>query len=87
MAFFISDAKNATAMPVYDRYKKEANQFSNKFFASVNLSADHSYYVISNYVLKRDNDWIKHTSSQYGTLAPNGDVVSCPTTNKLFFVS
>ncbi|MDD6994422.1 MAG: hypothetical protein PUI65_10580, partial [Prevotella sp.] len=27
VAFFISDAKNATAMPVYDRYKKEANQF------------------------------------------------------------
>ena len=86
VAFFISDAKNATAMPVYDRYKKEANQFSNKFFASVNLSADHSYYVISNYVLKKENDWIKHTSSQYGTLAPNGDVVSCPTTNKLFLL-
>lgn len=86
VAFFISDAKNATAMPVYDTYKKEANQFSNKFFASVNLSADHSYYVISNYVLKKENDWIKHTSSQYGTLAPNGGVVSCPTTNKLFLL-
>ena len=86
VAFFISDAKNATAMPVYDRYKKEANQFSNKFFASVNLSADHSYYVISNYVLKKDNDWMKYTSSLYGTLAPNGDVVSCPTTNKLFLL-
>ena len=86
VAFFISDAKNATAMPVYDRYKKEANQFSNKFFASVNLSADHSYYVISNYVLKRDYDWMKYTSSLYGTLAPNGDVVSCPTTNKLFLL-
>lgn len=86
VAFFISDAKNATAMPVYDRYKKEANQFSNIFFASVNLSADHSYYVISNYVLKRDYDWMKYTSSLYGTLAPNGDVVSCPTTNKLFLL-
>lgn len=86
VAFFISDAKNATAMPVYDRYKKEANQFSNKFFASVNLSADHSYYVISNYVLKKDNDWMNYTSSLYGTLAPNGDVVSCPTTNKLFLL-
>lgn len=86
VAFFISDAKNATAMPVYDRYKKDAKQFSNKFFASVNLSADHSYYVISNYVLKKDYDWMKYTSSLYGTLAPNGDVVSCPTTNKLFLL-
>jgi|GEM_PF-320035 secreted alpha-amylase len=86
VAFFISNAKNATAMPVYDTYKKNYNQFSNKFFASVNLSTEHSYYVISNYVLKKDYDWIKHTSSQYGTLAPNGDVVSCPTTNKLFLL-
>lgn len=86
VAFFISDAKNATAMPVYDRYKKDAKQFSNKFFASVNLSADHSYYVISNYVLKKDYDWMKYTSSLYGTLAPNGDVISCPTTNKLFLL-
>lgn len=86
VAFFISDAKNATAMSVYDTYKKNYNQFSNKFFASVNLSTEHSYYVISNYVLKKDYDWIKHTSSQYGTLAPNGDVVSCPTTNKLFLL-
>lgn len=86
VAFFISDAKNATAMPVYDTYKKNPKQFSNKFFASVNLSTGHSYYVISNYVLKKENDWIKHTSSQYGTLAPNGDVVSCPTTNKLFLL-
>lgn len=86
VAFFISDAKNATAMPVYDTYKKEANEFSNKFFATVNLSAEHSYYVISNYVLKKENDWMKYTSSQYGTLAPNGQVVSCPTTNKLFLL-
>ena len=86
VAFFISDAKNATAMPVYDTYKKEADQFSNKFFTTVNLSAEHSYYVISNYVLKKDYDWMKYTSTQYGTLAPNGDVVSCPTTNKLFLL-
>ena len=86
VAFFISDAKDATAMPVYDTYKKEANEFSNKFFATVNLSAEHSYYVISNYVLKKENDWMKYTSSQYGTLAPNGQVVSCPTTNKLFLL-
>lgn len=86
VAFFISDVKNATAMPLYDTYKKSPQQFSNKFFASVNLSTEHSYYIISNYVLKKDDDWIKHTSSQYGTLAPNGDVVSCPTTNKLFLL-
>ena len=45
VAFFISDAKNATAMPVYDTYEKNTTRFSNKFFASVNLSAEHSYYV------------------------------------------
>ena len=54
VAFFISDAKNATAMPVYDTYKTNVKQFSDKFFASVNLSAEHSYYVISNYVMKKE---------------------------------
>lgn len=82
VAFFISDAKNATAMPLYDTYKKDHKQFSNKFFASVNLSTGHSYYVISNYVV--NNEYVSHTSSDYHTLAPNGDVISCPTTNKLF---
>lgn len=86
VAFFISNAKNATAMPLYDTYKTNHKQFSNKFFASVNLSAEHSYYVISNYVLKKDNDWITLTSSEFGTLAPQGNVVSCPTTNKLFLL-
>lgn len=84
VAFFISDAKNATAMPLYDTYKKEADQFSNKFFASVNLSAEQSYYVISNYVV--DKQYVSHTSSDYGTLAPDGQVISCPTTNKLFLL-
>lgn len=84
VAFFISDAKNATAMPVYDTYKKEKDQFSDKFFASVNLSAEHSYYVISNYVMK--DECISYTKDQYGTLSPNGDVVNCPTTNKLFLL-
>lgn len=82
VAFFISDAKNATAMPLYDTYKKDHKQFSNKFFASVNLSTEHSYYVISNYVA--DKNYVSHTSSDYHTLAPDGDVISCPTTNKLF---
>ena len=84
VAFFISDAKDATAMPVYDRYKKEKDQFSDKFFASVYLSAEHSYYVISNYVMK--DECISYTKDQYGTLSPNGDVVNCPTTNKLFLL-
>ena len=88
VAFFISDAKNATAMPLYDTYKKEANQFSNKFFASVNLSTGHSYYVISNYVVgKNESDgYIAYTKTKYGTLSPNGDAVTCPTTNKLFLL-
>lgn len=86
VAYFISDAKNATAMPVYDTYKKEADQFSNKFFASVNLSAEHSYYVISNYVMRKGYDYTNYTSSKYGTCDPAGGIVSCPTTNKLFLL-
>lgn len=88
VAFFISDAKNATAMPLYDTYKKNPKQFSNKFFASVNLSTGHSYYVISNYVVgKSESDgYIAYTKTKYGTLSPNGDAVTCPTTNKLFLL-
>ena len=84
VAFFISDAKNATAMPLYDRYKKNENQFSNRFYASVNLSTEHSYYVISNYVA--DKNYVSYTSSDYKTIAPDGQVISCPTTNKLFLL-
>lgn len=56
VAYFISDAPNATAMPVYDAFDKSqhSNKFSNKFYASVNFSADHNYYVISNYVNSQD---------------------------------
>lgn len=88
VAFFISDAKNATAMPLYDTYKENPKQFSNKFFASVNLSTGHSYYVISNYVVgKNESDgYIAYTKTKYGTLSPNGDAVTCPTTNKLFLL-
>lgn len=84
VAFFISDDKYATAMPVYDRYKKEKDQFSDKFFASVNLSAEHSYYVISNYVMA--DGYVNDKNSQYGALVPDGTVVNCPTTNKLFLL-
>ena len=85
VAYFISDAKNATAMPLYDTYKEGKIEFSNKFFASVNFSTEHSYYVISNYVVNRD--YVTPTSSQYGTLVPeHGNAVSSPTTNKLFLL-
>lgn len=92
VAFFISDAKNATAMPLYDTYKKSPEQFSNKFYASINLSAEHSYYVISNYVVDKQyvdetsSNNIEKLSSQYDAHKPDGDVVSCPTTNKLFLL-
>lgn len=92
VAFFISDAKNATAMPLYDTYKKNDEQFSNAFFGSVNLSAGHSYYVISNYIMNKDyvnktNELYKEElSSKYGAHYPDGNVVHCPTTNKLFLL-
>lgn len=83
VAYFISDTPDATAMPLYDTYKKDDLQFSNKFFATVNLAANRSYYVISNYV--RDNqyaDWAK----SYGAFNPKLHAISCPTTNKLFML-
>lgn len=92
VAFFISDAKNATAMPLYDTYKKNDKQFSNAFFGSVNLSAGHSYYVISNYIKNKDyvnktNELYKEElSSKYDAHYPDGNVVHCPTTNKLFLL-
>lgn len=92
VAFFISDAKNATAMPLYDTYKKNDKQFSNAFFGSVNLSAGHSYYVISNYIMNKDyvnktNElYNEELSSKYDAHYPDGNVVHCPTTNKLFLL-
>lgn len=92
VAFFISDAKNATAMPLYDTYKKNDKQFSNAFFGSVNLSAGHSYYVISNYIMNKDyvnktnEQYKEELSSKYDAHYPDGNVVHCPTTNKLFLL-
>lgn len=92
VAFFISDAKNATAMPLYDTYKKNDKQFSNAFFGSVNLSAGHSYYVISNYIMNKDyvnkthELYKEELSSKYDAHYPDGNVVHCPTTNKLFLL-
>lgn len=83
VAYFISDAPDATAMPLYDIYKKDDPQFSNKFFATVNLAANRSYYVISNYVRdKLYTEWAK----SYGAFNPELHAISCPTTNKLFML-
>lgn len=78
VAYFISDAPDATAMPLYDAYQKNDPQFSNKFFATVNLAADRSYYVISNYA--RVADYAK----AYGAFNPHLHAISIPTTKKLF---
>lgn len=82
VAYFISDAPDATAMPVYDAFDKShhSDKFSNKFYASVNFSADRNYYVISNYLLAQD--CIKWTKTDYGSQTNGKDYV--PTTNKLF---
>ena len=85
VAYFISDAKNATALPVYDSRKGVTNGFSNKFYGTVSFSADHSYYVIANYVQDRNNEnFINYTKDKYKTCKPNIDIV--PTTNKLFLL-
>lgn len=81
VAYFISDAPNATAMPVYDAFDKSHNsdKFSNKFYASVNFSADYNYYVISNYLTSKDYD--EWTKPDYDTKTNGKDYA---TTNKLF---
>lgn len=94
VAYFISDAPDATAIPLYDTYKKDKDQFGNKFFATVDLAANRSYYVISNYV--KDNQYVRDDQDQYASLkeslknykvtAPSGNIISCPTTNKLFLL-
>lgn len=81
VAYFISDAPDATALPVYDAYDKNENYFSNRFCASVNFSADRSYYVISNYV--HDQQLVSITKDKgYGTIKNNKNYLS--TANKLF---
>ena len=85
VAYFISDAPDATAIPLYDAYisDSQGGQFSNKFFATVNLAANRSYYVISNYV--RDSGDADKAQS-YGAFNPNLHAISCPTTKKLFML-
>lgn len=81
VAYFISDAPNATALPVYDAFDKNVKFFSNRFYASVNFSADRSYYVISNYV--HDQQLVSITKDKgYGTIKNNKNYLS--TANKLF---
>ena len=92
VAYFISDTPDATAMPLYDAYKENTTQFGDKFFASVNLAVERSYYVISNYVMKKEfvdktnSNFIEKLSSQYRACSPNSNAVNCPTTNKLFLL-
>lgn len=81
VAYFISDAPDATAMPLYDTYKKNDDQFANKFFATVNLAANRSYYVISNYIY---NNSTVNDAKDYGAFDPNQHAIVSPTTNKLF---
>ena len=81
VAYFISNAPDATALPVYDAYDKNVKYFSNRFYASVNFSADRSYYVISNYVY--DQQLVSITKDKgYGTIMNNKNYLS--TANKLF---
>ena len=85
VAYFISDAPDATAMPIYDAYTSDdqGGRFSNMFFATVNLAANRSYYVISNYV--NNNQFAKWAKS-YGAFDSGLHAISCPTTNKLFML-
>lgn len=82
VAYFISDTPDATAMPLYDTYKENEEQFANKFFATVNLAANRSYYVISNYIYNNNK---VDDAKDYGTI--HGfylNRIPSPTTNKLF---
>lgn len=81
VAYFISDAPDATAMPLYDTYKKDDPQFANKFFATVNLAANRSYYVISNYIY---NNTKVNDAKDYGAFDPGLHAIPSQTTNKLF---
>ena len=82
VAYFISDAPNATAMPLYDAYKVDDTQFSNGFYGTVNLAANRSYYVISNYIY---NNSKVDDAKDYGTIKDFYLYrIPSPTTNKLF---
>ena len=91
VTYFISDAPDATAMPIYDAFDKNVKYFSNRFYGSVNFAEDRSYYVISNLVLNRDKDIVDRTKGIYGTVVstsvdtdPKSKYI--PTTKKLFLM-
>lgn len=87
VTYFISDASNATAMPIYDAYEQNCTYFSNKFYGSVNFAEDRSYYVISNIVRGREDAFVNYTKDTYGTLISDYDKYNYyPTTNKLFLM-
>lgn len=87
VTYFISDASNATAMPIYDAYEQNRTYFSNKFYGSVNFAEDRSYYVISNIVRGREDAFVNYTKDTYGTLISDHDKYDYyPTTNKLFLM-
>lgn len=85
VAYFISDAPDATAIPIYDAYTSDnqGGRFCNKFFATVDIAANRSYYVISNYV---NNNQFANWASSYGAFDSGLHAISCPTTNKLFML-
>lgn len=91
VAYFISDAADATAMPIYDAYDKDVEYFSNRFYGSVNFAEDRSYFVISNLVLNREDAIVNRTKGKYGTVvSASGDTNPkskyIPTTKKLFLM-
>ena len=91
VVYFISDAADATAMPVYDAYDKDVEYFSNRFYGSVNFAEDRSYFVISNLVLNREDAIVNRTKGKYGTVvSASGDTNPkskyIPTTKKLFLM-
>lgn len=91
VAYFISDAADATAMPIYDAYDKDVEYFSNRFYGSVNFAEDSSYFVISNLVLNREDAIVNRTKGKYGTVvSASGDTNPkskyIPTTKKLFLM-
>lgn len=83
VAYFISDAPDATAMPLYDTYKDNDQQFYNNFYGTVNLAAKRSYYVISNYIYNNSQEMVDG-AKDYGAFNPNQYAIVSPTTNKLF---
>lgn len=91
VAYFISDAPNATAMPIYDGFDKNVKYFSNRFYGSVNFAENRSYYVISNIVRGREDVIVNRTKETYGTVVSTSvetDPKSKynPTTKKLFLM-